>query len=185
MIGGGSGEHHWHRYQGAGGNGRLLRPALVRRDPLSRAPDEREALRPRSRPQLNASDRRQTRIDWQQVFEFAGWQAADYVDFSARCVAGVPPAVRSRQGRFALEQWLAASVGEFILFAMPELAEEAVQRLVDLRFRHIKGDIYRNILLLPPGYSCWGRREFDNQVTWGISTWRIERVQNPRTDRCN
>jgi hypothetical protein len=80
--------------------------------------------------------------------------------------------------------WLAASVGEFILFAMPELAQDAVHRLGDLR-RHVSGDIYRNLLLLPLGYHAWGRREVDNQVTWGISAWRIQREQNSLTIRRN
>jgi hypothetical protein len=73
-------------------------------------------------------------------------------------------------------------VGEFILLAMPELAPEAIERLGELR-RHVHGAICRNILLVPPGYPVWGRREVDGQVTWGISAWRIEREQHPRTIR--
>jgi hypothetical protein len=74
------------------------------------------------------------------------------------------------------------SIGEFLLFAMPELAEEAVARLGDLR-RHVSGNIYQNILLVPPGHPVWGRREVDNQVTWGVSAWRIQREQHPPTIR--
>jgi hypothetical protein len=147
------------------------------------SPDERQALRPAVEAWPDASERRQTRwSDWQHFFEFAGWRAADYVEFSTRCASRAFHRPFDPGKDACLEQWLAASVGEFVLFAMPELAEDTVQRLGDLR-RHVSGDLYRNILLLPPGYSVWGRREVDSQVTWGISAWRIERMQNPRTVR--
>jgi len=122
------------------------------------------------------------RREWRHVFEFAGWRVADYVEFSARCASRAFHRPFDPGKDASLEQWLAASVGEFILLAMPELAEDAIRRLGDLR-RHVSGDLYRNILLLPPGYSVWGRREVDNQVMWGVSAWRIQREQNPRTTR--
>lgn len=116
------------------------------------------------------------------VFEFAGWGVTDHAKFSTRCASRAFHRPFDPEKDVSLEQWLAASVGEFILLAMPELAEDAVQRLGDLR-RHVIGDIYKNILLVPPGYPVWGRREIGNQVTWGISAWRIQREQNPRTIR--
>ena len=116
------------------------------------------------------------RRDWRHVFEFAGWRAADYVEFCSRCASRAFHRPFNQRDDESIEQWLGASVGEFILLAMPELAEDAVQRLGDLR-RHVSGGIYKNILLLPPGYPVWGRREADNQVTWGISAWRIQREQ--------
>ena len=119
---------------------------------------------------------------WPSLFDFAGWQVADFVAFSRRCAsrAFTRPFAPAHDG--SLEMWLAASVGEFIFCALPELAPKPIQRLGDLR-RHISGDLYRNILLLPPGYPVWGRREENNQVTWGVSAWRIERAPHPETKR--
>jgi hypothetical protein len=65
---------------------------------------------------------------------------------------------------------------------MPELAESAVQHVGQLR-RFMKDDIYRNVLLVPPGYPVWGRREVNQQVHWGLSAWRIQREFHPRTQR--
>ncbi|MCC6507773.1 MAG: hypothetical protein IT423_01600 [Pirellulaceae bacterium] len=124
------------------------------------------------------------RRKWKHVFEFAGWRVEDYVEFSNRCQSpGFPRPFHPDQD-YHLEHWLAASVGEFILFAMPELAQAAIQRLGDLR-QYLSGTLYKNILLLPPGYQPWGRREIDQHVTWGVSAWRIQREQNPQTIRDN
>lgn len=171
LIGGGSGEHPGIVVKTPGDTVACFVRAWLRgQQHLVQDQD----LRPATEAWPDVSDRRETRGDCRQVFDFAGWKAEDYVQFSTRC--------RSRafhrpfdpgEDEF-LEQWLAASVGEFILFAMPELADDVIQRLGDLR-SHVSGDIYRNILLLPPGYPVWGRREVDNQVIWGISAWQIYR----------
>jgi hypothetical protein len=192
VIGGGSGEHpaivvkepgetvacfvrawlHWHQWQ---------------------YPEEHAALRPAVDAWPDASGRVETCGYWRRVFEFAGWQAADHVAFSRRCSSpafcrpftphedgSVHPFAPGGDG--CLERWLAVSVGEFILLAMPELASDAIRRLGELR-PHISEGLYCNILLLPPGYPCWGRREVGHQVTWGVSAWQIQRAQNPRTVR--
>ncbi len=193
VIGGGSGEH----------------PAIVVKEPgetvacFVRAwlrwhewqyPDGHQTLRPAIEAWPDASRRVETMPGyWRRVLEFAGWQAADHVAFSARCSSRAfcrPFAPHedvslnpfAPDGDGCLERWLAVSVGEFILLAMPELAPDAVGRLGDLR-QQISDGLYRNILLLPPGYPCWGRREVDHQVIWGLSAWQIQRAQNPRTLR--
>jgi hypothetical protein len=181
VIGGGSGEHPGIVVKAPGETVVCFVRAWLDETPFL-SPDERQALRPAVEALPDASDRRRMQIDWQHVFEFAGWRVADYVEFSSRCASRAFHRPFDPGKDASLEQWLAASVGEFILFAMPELAEEAVQRLGDLR-RHLCGDLYKNILLLPPGYPVWGRREVDHQVIWGISAWRIQREQNPCTSR--
>jgi hypothetical protein len=177
VIGGGPGEH----------------PGLVVKEPgeavgcFVRAwlrwyernyPVEHQALRPAVEAWPDAPADREAPDYWQWVFEFAGWQVADYAEFSNRCASRTftRPFAPDEDG--PLERWLAASVGEFVLLAMPELAQDAIQQLGDLR-RHVVGGIYGNILLLPPGYPVWGRRAIENQVTWGVSAWRIQRAQNP------
>jgi len=143
-------------------------------------PDEHRALRPLIEAWPDASFREGMRVHWGRVFEFAGWRATDYAGFSHRCAARAFHRPFDPEEDGSLESWLAASVGEFVLLAMPELAEAAIQRLGDLR-RHLRGGIYSNLLLLPPRYPSWGRKEAGNQVTWGLSAWRIERAQNPPT----
>jgi hypothetical protein len=182
VIGGGSGEHPGIVVKAPGEAVVCFVRAWLNETPFL-SPDQRQALRPAVEAWPDASNRRQTRADWRHVFEFAGWGVTDYVKFSTRCASRAFHRPFDPEKDACLEWWLAASVGEFILLAMPELAPEAIQRLGDLR-RHVSGDIYRNILLLPPGYPPWGRREVDSQVIWGISAWAIQREQNPRTIRC-
>jgi hypothetical protein len=182
LIGGGSGEHPGIVVKAPGETVICFVRAWLGQTPFL-SPEERQALRPAVEAWPDAPDRRRhPRSYWRQVFEFAGWRAADYVAFSTRCASRAfhRPFDPGQDG--SLEQWLAASVGEFILLALPELAEDAVRRLGDLR-RHVRGDLYKNILLLPPGYPVWGRREVDSQVTWGISAWAIQRQHHPRTVR--
>lgn len=181
VIGGGGGEHPGIVVKAPGEAVVCFVHAWLDETPFLSS-DERQAVRPAIEAWPDAFDHRQTRGDWRHIFEFAGWRAADYVTFSTRCASRAFHRPFDPGKDASLEQWLAASVGEFILFAMPELALDAIQRLGDLR-RHVFGDIYRNILLLPPGYHPWGRREVESQVIWGVSAWRIQREQNPRTKR--
>lgn len=187
VIGGGRGEHPGIVIKEPGeAVVCFVRAWLDKKNPFL-SPDERQAIQPAIAAWPDAETRRSwsevRRGEWRHVFEFAGWRVDDYVAFCARCACRAFHRPFDPGKDVSLEQWLAATVGEFVLLAMPELAEDAVQRLGDLR-RHVSGDIYKNILLLPPGYPAWGRREVDNQVIWGISAWRIQREQNPRTIRC-
>lgn len=185
VIGGGSGEHPGIVVKAPGEAVVCFVRAWFEETPFL-SPEERQALQPALEAWPDAYSRKSwsdcRRNDWMHVFEFAGWRAADYLGFTTRCASRAFHRPYDPGKDRSLEQWLAASVGEFILLAMPELAPDAIQRLGDLR-RHVSGDIYRNILLLPPGYRPWGRREVDSKVIWGISAWGIQRQQNPRTLR--
>jgi len=186
VIGGGPGEHPGIVVKAPGEAVVCFIRAWLDEDNPVLSPEERQAIQPAVSAWLDADARQSSndmqRREWRHIFEFAGWQAADYVEFSTRCASRAFLRPFDPGEDDSLEQWLAASVGEFVLFAMPELAQEAIHRLGDLR-RDVSGDIYKNVLLLPPGYPVWGRREVDNQVIWGISAWRIQREQNPRTNR--
>jgi hypothetical protein len=182
VIGGGSGEHPGIVVKAPGATVICFVQAWLAEENPFLSPDERQALDPALNVWPDASARRRSPSQWRDVFEFAGWSAENYVRFSTRCTSPAFHRPFEPGKGDALEQWLAESVGEFILFAMPELAQEAIQRLGDLR-RHVAGNLYKNILLVPPGYPVWGRRETNNTVTWGISAWRIEREQHPRTIR--
>jgi hypothetical protein len=183
LIGGGSGEHPGIVVKAPSEAVHCFVRAWLAEENPYLSPEERQAIGPAVTIWEEAlSGRRRTRDDWRDVFEFAGWKAADYVKFSARCASGAFHRPFDPGKDDSLEQWLAESVGEFILCAMPELAQDAVEQLGDLR-RHVAGCLYRNLLLVPPGYPVWGRREIDSNVTWGVSAWRIEREQHPWTIR--
>ncbi len=182
VIGGGSGEHIGLVVKETGETVACYVRAWLRWHARN-YPAEQQALRPAVEAWADASDDRETSDYWRRIFDFAGWQVADYADFARRCTSAAFPRRFDPLEDECLESWLAASLGEFILLAMPELAPDAIQRLGDLR-NHLSGGIYGNILLLPPGYPVWGRKETDNQVTWGISAWRIQRARNPLTRRC-
>jgi hypothetical protein len=175
VIGGGPGEH----------------PGLVVKDPEEAVasyicarlrwqerhdPEEHRALRRAIEAWSDVTVDRDAVEYWQRVFEFAGWREADYADFSQRCASGAMPRPFDPNEDGCLERWLAASIGEFVLLAMPELAPRAIERLGDLR-THIQQALYENLLLLPPGYRVWGRRVVDHQLTWGISAWQIRRTE--------
>ena len=141
-------------------------------------PDVYRALTPTAEALPDAPDRRESN-DWWGVLDFAGWGVEDYVNFDGRCKSRAfnRPFAPDRDG--ILEAWLGASVGEFILLAMPELCRELTDQLGALRARARGCPLYENILLVPPGYSVRGRRERDDRITWGVSAWRVER--NPGT----
>ncbi|MFN7733623.1 MAG: hypothetical protein ACK5OB_17125 [Pirellula sp.] len=180
VIGGGSGEHPGLVVKDVGETVNcFVQDWLASHE--ARYPNEHKALLPIIDAWPGASLRTNPgwRIGyWERVFEFAGWNVANYVEFSTRCVSPAfpRPFVPSEHGDGSLEWWLAASVGEFCLLAMPELAQDAIQQLGDLRSHIAKRiDAFSgNILLSPPGYPVWG---------WGTSAWRIQREQNPPTIR--
>jgi hypothetical protein len=182
VIGGGSGEHPGIVVKEPRETVNWFVRAWLSKDNPFLTPEKRQDLAPAVGRWPGASDGWPKRSNWLEVFEFAGWQAADYVRFSTRCRSEAFHRPFDPGRDDSLEKWLAESVGEFILLAMPELAPDAIQQLGDLQ-RHLTGALYQNILLVPPGYPTWGRREIDNQVSWGISAWRIQREQHPRTSR--
>jgi hypothetical protein len=187
VIGGGSGEHPGIVVKAPGETVICFVRAWLRWQEQNYR-EEYQVLRPSVEAWPDAAAPLEESRYWRRVFEFAGWRAADYVKFSARCASPTFPRPFDPAEDGSLESWLAASVGEFILLAMPELAPDAIQRLGDLR-HHVSEDFsryrscYPNILLSPPGYPVWGRREVDNNVIWGISAWGIQRQQHPRTSR--
>jgi hypothetical protein len=55
-----------------------------------------------------------------ELFEFSGWSAVCFADFYARYTSAAF-SNPYRTGRGPLEAWLAGSLGQFVLFCLPEL----------------------------------------------------------------
>ncbi len=132
-------------------------------------------------PWANDPARRFT-CPWFKVFHFAGWKTKDYVDFQQRCMSPAMMRPFHPEIDHLLESWLAISVGEFLVLAMPELIEPLIAQLGNLR-ETITFDLYQNILLSPPGYPKWGRKEVNGSVQWHLVSWQIQRKVNPITYR--
>ena len=116
------------------------------------------------------------------LFHFAGWSPDDHARFES-WVQSAAFACPYRPEFFStIETWLACSIGEFVLLAMPELAPAAVTRIGRLCNR-IGPRLLGNLLILPPGYPAWGRREVDGKVEWNQSAWKTIRQNYPETIR--
>lgn len=83
------------------------------------------------------------------VFNFAGWEAPDYHAFLEMCASPCMLHPFDCGGDLGFNDWLACGVGEFIYYAMPELAREVVAAAAVF---HTERDhiLYNNISLLPP-----------------------------------
>ena len=111
-------------------------------------------------------------VDSEAVFTFAGWDTRTYHNFYQRCCSDAmhTPYNEGHDGWF--EWWVAACLGELILFSMPELVPTLEQILPKARTL-IKPLLYTNILLPPPGaIVSYGRVRIDGQVVQGYSRWR-------------
>jgi len=68
-------------------------------------------------------------VSWADIWYFAGWSVTDYHDFFGRCTSAamMRPFDPTADGSF--EHWLSVNIGEFVFFAMPELASVIYQVL--------------------------------------------------------
>ncbi len=106
---------------------------------------------------------------------FAGWHVSDYADFYARCQSPAIPTPYDAQLQGRVEEWILGSLGEFIYFAMPELATAALKALPDIRQR-VNRPIFYNVTILPPNYGApAGRAHRAKDVVWGNYPWQSAR----------
>lgn len=84
------------------------------------------------------------------ILHFAGWIKGDRRDFEKRCRSSALYNPYWPSCGLSLAEWLAAGLGEFVYYSLPQLAPEAVARL---KPRHVETDHVRfsNIGLIPPG----------------------------------
>lgn len=134
-IGGGSGEH----------------PGLVLRDPAGAVAEFLRETWPE----------RAAEAGWRKAIhhhlrtpsdclDFSSWDVEDHVRFYTLCTTAVPNPYDPEGTASGFESWLCCSLGEFVFFAMPELARGLIERLDDPA-RDLVHVYWNNILLLPPG----------------------------------
>jgi hypothetical protein len=108
------------------------------------------------------------------ILYFVDWSVSRYHDFYEMCCSSM---LRSPynpdKDESWFERWLAATLGEFVIFSMPELVPNLEDVLPDVQLLvQLPLDSQPNILIPPPGYpSPLGRKLVENQVRWGYSRW--------------
>lgn len=82
-------------------------------------------------------------------FNFAGWSTENYYDYHMLCTTGSLPNPFDPDGESSLEHWLHLGFGEFIYYAMPQLAYQIIGKISPL---HIKKSsiLFNNITIIPP-----------------------------------
>ena len=82
-----------------------------------------------------------------EVYVFYQWTEENHKEFYEYCQL---PALPNSYWRGDFKEWLALSFGEFIFFAMPELAGELMDVLGSDPYRHFRHVYYNNIGIIPP-----------------------------------
>jgi hypothetical protein len=162
VLGGGSGEHS---------------AVVLRQPPAAVALFLQAALPPDARPLALETQQLLDEIPpFDECLHFAGWSTADFVSFNERCRAPsfIRPYRVEEDG--ALEEWVLCNLGEFVYFAMPELAPDVLKQLADV-CAQVRGPRYFNVQILPPGYAAPAgrRRSASGDVLWGAYAWTTER----------
>lgn len=84
------------------------------------------------------------------IFLFAGWDSQNHHEFYTACMSNAMPCPFHPDLNMSFEDWLGCSIGEFIFFAMPELARDLIAQYAPHR-RGTPRTVYNNILLPTPG----------------------------------
>ena len=93
-----------------------------------------------------------------KIIEFCEWTVEDYVRFERLCCSdGMQNSFDIEMYESGLENWFILGIGEFIFYAMPELASDIMSKLVNpySYFQHIN---YNNIMLIPPNMPVYANR---------------------------
>ena len=107
------------------------------------------------------------------ILNFCGWGVADTHQFYQLCVSeALANPYRQGEEDISFEDWLARGIGEFVFYAMPDLADPLMSKLKD-PYQGLKHIRYNNIGLIPPnmpvyanGGNAWGfvRKKAANNV---------------------
>lgn len=107
----------------------------------------------------------------ESILHFAGWNVEIYYHFFEDCSSSAfyRPFIKEEDVFF--EHWITISVGEFVFYAMTDLAPTLDTHYPEVR-KYVKDVLYMNILLPPPGYLLpHGRKLVDGKVVWGNIRW--------------
>jgi hypothetical protein len=102
---------------------------------------------------------------------FAGWNTQTYASFYQRCTSPAmqTPFEPTRDGVF--ESWVAACLGELILFAMPDMVPDLERHLPRAR-ELVRPLMYLNILTPPPRLPLsYGRVAVNGTIQQGYNRW--------------
>ncbi|HZC07106.1 MAG TPA: hypothetical protein VE338_15835 [Ktedonobacterales bacterium] len=162
VLGGGDGEH----------------PAIVLTHPTAAVVSFLESMVSPDAPTLSAEAQRfmDEMPSLDECLRFASWYIADFTAFQERCTSSafVTPFNAAEDG--LLEAWVLRNLGEFVYFALPELASDVRTRLADL-CALTRRPRYFNVQILKPGYipPAGRRRAASGEVIWGAYAWATER----------
>jgi hypothetical protein len=146
LLGGGNGEH----------------PALVIKNPTAtvawflehtleplRSDDVKAKSHPLKRHLEEWDSVVESHINWSEKAHliFYDWSMQTHHDFYKLCISTAIPNPYP-EDKQSIEEWLILGFGEFIFFAMPELAEKITSKLTQ-PYKHFHHMNYYNILLLP------------------------------------
>ncbi|WP_299354186.1 hypothetical protein [uncultured Shimia sp.] len=84
------------------------------------------------------------------TLHFAGWEDDDHRGFYEACTNGKLPNPYWPSSGYSFEVWLSLGIGEFIYYAMPDLAGPQIEqaKAFHTTLGHVR---YNNILCVPPG----------------------------------
>lgn len=151
ILGGGSGEH----------------PAMVIENPVQAvALFLKKKLEPLKDPKLKEKYYPLKRLmpEWEPVIDrflpdtadevlaFYDWEAEDFERFEELCRSSAMP---NDFWKGDFHEWLVLSFGEFIFFAMPELAADLMHKLGEDPYQHFRHTEYNNIGLIPPNFPVY------------------------------
>ncbi len=99
----------------------------------------------------------------ERILQFYNWETEDFERFEEFCTS---PAVPNPYWRGHFTEWLVMSFGEFIFFAMPELAPEVTGKLGENPNQHFRHTEYNNIGLIPPNMPVYANGGNAFQCRW-------------------
>lgn len=152
LVGGGSGEH----------------PALIVKNPLAAVAEYLHEVVPDSK--MCSADKDKWRSVYENylwlrtrdILEFSDWNIQTYHSFYDRCSSPYAEnSFRVYSESKSIEEWLILGFGEFVFFALPQLAPEIMSQIEE-PYKHFHHMLFNNIMTLPPNFPVYanGGRAF-------------------------
>lgn len=102
---------------------------------------------------------------------FAGWTTQTYASFYERCTSSAMQTRYHPERDGFFETWVAACLGELILFALPDLVPDLARQLPRVH-ELVRPLLYCNVLTPPPGLPLpYGRVVVNGASVQGYNRW--------------